>query len=225
VNGVVNTIYATVGAVTGMYALSKYYLSPMHEELSAARHDFFGHTQEKMDDLNGRLAKLTTVPLATKSIYVKDDDKSDAGSESDASDPTELFHRDIGVQTSPPISRNQSSWSLEEMDHSSSTALLASQEAKIASITSSLRDLKFSNDIAANEERKLAAEIDAFDKYLNELSLSSPYYKYQSAFPTWGSQQPTPPSAQDEIEKFKSEIRSMKGALLSTRNFPRTGTT
>jgi hypothetical protein len=207
-----------------MYGLSKYVLDPMHDQLSEARHDFFTHAGTKVDELNGRLSKVVTVPPAKSSTKTKETEVADNASvTSEASDPTELFHRDIGVQTSPPLSRNQSSWSLSESDPTNSSEALARQESRLGSITSTLRDIRFTVDYTSNKEKDVSAQVDAFTKYLNELMDSSPYYKYQSNFPTWNNKDSTTTTT-DEFEKFKTEIRSMKGAMLSTRNFPRGGT-
>jgi hypothetical protein len=195
----------------------------MHQTLSEARHDFFTHAGTKVDEMNGRMSKFVTIP-ATKALVKKKDaeDDDNASVASDASDPTELFHRDIGVQTSPSLSRNQSSWSLSDTDPSTSESL-AHQEARIGSITSILRDIRFSRDSSGNKEKEVSAQIDAYTKYLGDLMYSTPPYKYQNSFPTWNSTS-TAINSNDEIDKFKNEIRSMKGAMLSTRNFPRGGT-
>jgi hypothetical protein len=216
-------MYTTVGAIAGMYGLSRYVLDPMHVQLSEARHDFFTHAGTKVDELNGRLSKVVTVPPGKSSTKAKDSEVPDNASvTSEASDPTELFHRDIGVQTSPPLSRNHSSWSLSESDPTNSTEALARQESRIGSITSTLRDIRFTVDYTGNKEKDVSAQVDAFTKYLNELMDSSPYYKYQNNFPTWNNAS-SATATTDEFDKFKNEIRSMKGAMLSTRNFPRGG--
>jgi hypothetical protein len=206
-----------------MYGLSKYVLSPMHDTLTEARHDFFTHASTKVDEMNDHISKFVTIPTGNAPSKKKDTETDDNVSvTSEASDPTELFHRDIGVQTSPSLSRNQSTWSLSDADPSISD-VLTHQEARIASITTVLRDLQFSRDSSGNKEKDVSVQIDTFTKYLSDLMYSTPYYKYQSNFPTWNSAANTNAS-NDEVDKFKNEIRGMKGALLSTRNFPRGGT-
>jgi hypothetical protein len=203
-----------------MYGLSKYYLNPMHEELSAARHDFFSHAGGKVDELNSKISTFVTVPPSPQVKDKGNDNADNVSVASDASDPTELFHRDIGVQTSPSLSRNQSSASLNDLDAKAINPM-AHQEARISSITASIRDLRFSMDMSGNKEKDVSAQLDAFSKYLNDLMFASPYHKYQSNFPTWNNS--NTPSTDDDMDKFKNEIRSMKGAMLSTRNFPRSG--
>jgi hypothetical protein len=213
-------MYAAAGTFAGIYGLSKYLLNPMHESLSEARHEFFTHTGSKLDELNGRLSKVVTIPpektLAKGKEATVADDVSDI---SEASDPTELFHRDIGVQTSPSLSRKGSSASLSDTDVSNAKNALAKQESKLASITKSLTILRMLHESIVFEEQDASTQIDTFTKYLNDLMYSSPYQQYQGTFPTWGNTN----ASDDELDKFKNEIRSMKGAMLSTRNFPRGG--
>lgn len=192
----------------------------MHEELSAARHDFFSHAGGKVDEFNNRMSKVVTLPPSKQAKEKDSDSADDMSVVSDASDPTELFHRDIGVQTSPSLSRNQSSTSLQDLDPKATTPMVH-QEARLSSITSSIRDLRFSRDMSGNKEKDVGAQLDAFSKYLNDLTFASPYHKYQSNFPTWNNSNST--STDDDMDKFKNEIRGMKGAMLSTRNFPRSG--
>jgi hypothetical protein len=215
---VLNTMYATVGSVAAMYGLSKYVLGPMHEELGTARHDFFSHTSEKLGDLSGRLTKLVSTTPAAKSSLEKGVLADNASDTSGDSDPTELFHRDIGVQTSPPQSRRNSI--SKEDSKEKPTDPLSKQTSRLASISSQVRELERSRTATGGKEKEINDQVDSFTSYLNELMYSSPYYSYKT--PSWTSQ-PASSGANDEFDKFRQEVRSMKGLMLSARNFPRGG--
>ena len=212
-NFILNTMYGTAGAAATMYALSKYVLGPMHEALSEARHDLFGHSAAKVADLNTRLlGVVTTVPALKGKKVVDNTDNVSVSSEE--SDPTELFHRDIGVQTSPPQSRRGS---LSSSDSLSSPAdVLATQENRLKALSMHVRDLEQSRASIGSKEQDVNAQLTSFSQYLNEMMYTSPYYGYKASAPAWSTT-----GVQDEFDKFKAEIRSVKGVMLSTRNFPR----
>lgn len=208
---VLKTIYGTASAAAGMYALSKYMLAPMHQELTDSRHDFFSHTSEQLSDLTSRLRRVVSAaPLKERDSEPRDD----ASVSSDDSDPTELFHRDIATQTTPSLSRSPSIHSVSDLPvstvdlHANRLSNMASQ---IRSLDSSRTD---------TEPDEMQEQLSALSSYLNEMMYASPYYGFKnSAPPTW--QPPGTPTKMDEFDRFKAEIRSMKGVMLSTRNFPR----
>ncbi|KAF2668316.1 hypothetical protein BT63DRAFT_425639 [Microthyrium microscopicum] len=220
-NFLLNTMYGTVGAIAGMYGLSKYYLQPMHQELSEARHEFFGHASSKLDDLTEKLSKVTTLPPKNKPHDDKDANGSDNESDGSDGDPTELFHRDIGVQTSPSLSRPQSSWSIADSQEGTAPDPLSLQTSRIASLASQIRNLEQSRTASGGKEKDISDQLGTFSTYLNELMYSSPYYSYKNTVPTWNNTSSTP---SDEFDRLRQEIRSMKGVMLSARNFPRRGT-
>jgi hypothetical protein len=214
-------MYGTAGAVAGMYALSKYLLGPMHKELSASRHDFFTHSSSKLNEFNEKLSRIVSTPSKKTTGKDKSQEVEENIMDSDEDeDPTELFHRDIGVQTSPPLSRQHSTWSLAD-SHSSSPDALSAQASRLASLSNSIREITQSRTASGGKEKDILDQLDSFSAYLNELTYSSPYYSYKNSVPTWNNIAST--SANDEFDRFRQEIRSMKGVMLSTRNFPRGG--
>jgi hypothetical protein len=215
-NVVLNTLYGTVGAAASMYALSKYVLAPMHEALSESRHDLFVHASSKIEDLNTRLGGMITKIPASKTNDKLPADADNLSVSSDDSDPTELFHRDIGVQTSPQQSRRGSqSSAADSLDTPADP--ITTHENRLKSLSMHIRDLKQSRAINTGTEQDVRAELTSFSAYLNDLLYPSPYYGYRGSTPSWSRTTP-----QDEFDRFKAEIRSTKGALLSTRNFPKT---
>jgi hypothetical protein len=142
------------------------------------------------------------------------DIKSDT---SDDSDPTELFHRDFGTQTSPPLSRSASSSDLSELGPSDA---VSGHENRLKIMASHLKDLQHSNVSLTEKDDDVSKQLTTLTSYLNDLTYSSPYYRYGGSYGGWSGTDTTG-NKDDEIEKFKTEIRGVKGVLLSTRNFPR----
>jgi hypothetical protein len=212
-----NTMYAASGTMAGLYALSKYALEPMHKSLSEARHEFFSFSGEKLDDLNSRIDKLA--PNASKNPTKKTADVADNASEtSEDSDPTELFHRDIGVQTDVELERKTSSWSLQESEEAEKDTV-TKHETRLTNLTKHLRDLEESGNMSDGRETEVHDQLEVFSSYLNDVLYTSPYYSWKNSVPSWGNTQNA--TSNDEFDKFKQEIRSIKGAMLSSRNFPR----
>jgi hypothetical protein len=221
-DNLLNTMYVATGAAAGIYGLSKFVLEPMHKQLSEARHEFFSHSVEKIGDMNGRITKLAPNAKSTTKAADIPDDKSEASVDSD---PTELFHRDIGVQTDDTLTHHASSWSLPGSDAvESSTDPITSQQNRLTSLTTKIRDLQESGNISNGREKEVKDQLDTFVTYLNDIMYASPYYSWKNHVPSWSSTNNAATAAsQDEFDKFKAEIKSIKGAMLSSRNFPRGG--
>jgi hypothetical protein len=215
-------MYTVAGAVAGMYGLSKYILDPMHNSLTEARHDFLTHTSTYLEDFNSRLSQLAPGSPGTKTNKtMEEDDKKSNSGESDDSDPTELFHRDIGVQTSPSLSRQQSSWSLSDAEPQSSADTLSLQESRLKVLATNIRDLEQSASTSTAREKDLSDQITALNEFLMAIALPAAHAKYKNPnYPTWSSLANRPPIG-DELDRFKAEISRTKGLMLSTRNFPR----
>jgi len=194
----------------------------MKDNLNDARHDFFSHTQTHLDELNTKLASMVTSdPTSHPSTKHKGDEAAaDTASEAatEDSDPTELYHRDFGTQTSPSLSRRASSAaSLPSLSATSSkppSDVVTGHENRLRIMVSHLQELVESSSRSSNTAAELQTQTGELSQYLNEFRYSSPYYG--------GSGTAGYPSsrASDGIEAFKAEIRGVKGVLLSARNFP-----
>ncbi|THZ90502.1 hypothetical protein D6C88_04042, partial [Aureobasidium pullulans] len=109
VSRLINATYIAGALTASAYALSKYIIAPMADNLNDARHDLFEHTTDHVTEFNDKLSKLvSTVPSSAKSLPQTPAEFADFDNESITSDPTELFHRDVGTQTSPSLSRRPS---------------------------------------------------------------------------------------------------------------------
>lgn len=200
-----------------MYGLSKYIIAPMAQTLTESRHDFATHTKEKLDELNTRLGDVVSADPANKSKAAVSGVADDV-SETD-SDPTELFHRDFGTQTTPTLSRRPSSSSSADTD-----STVTSHENRLKILTSHLKELEStrSNDNASSDS--LRTKLSDLSSYLSEMSYQNQYYSGMGGLygGTYGLPK-TKDGKDDHIEALKSDIRAVKGVLLSARNFPAGG--
>ena len=98
-------LYATYGisaVAATAWGANKYLVEPMLNSLSESRHDLFHSTLDLLQKLNEKLeANVSTIPAIPSKPRHHDRYTDDDGASSIASDPTELFHRDIATQTSP----------------------------------------------------------------------------------------------------------------------------
>ncbi|PVI03238.1 hypothetical protein DM02DRAFT_717004 [Periconia macrospinosa] len=214
-----NTAYITGGLISTMYGLSKYIIAPMTQNLAEARHEFSTHAHEQLDDLNKRLKDSVSIDPATK-IKTNSSDVADDVSEAD-SDPTELYHRDFGTQTSPGLSRRPSLASTSDEDD-----VVKAHENRLKIITSHLRELQSSNNNDTTSSASLQTKVSDLTTYLSEMSYMNQYYSAGAGGFYSGGYGGLPRSKDgkdDQIEVLRSDIRAVKGVFLSARNFPAGG--
>ncbi|RMZ79557.1 hypothetical protein DV737_g3394, partial [Chaetothyriales sp. CBS 132003] len=138
------TAVAALSALT--WGASKFLVQPMLESMNAARHDLFSATEQSLDSLNTKL-------------------------ESMASDPTELFHRDMATQTSPPKSRTASLASSTNAP-ATAAALVTDQTTKLASLHATLSSLLSSTETHYSETGLLES-VSNFQSLLTTLECDS----------------------------------------------------
>jgi hypothetical protein len=209
----VNTAYVAGGLMASIYGLSKYIIAPMAENLAEARRDFAAHTQEQLVELNKKLGESVSVDPASK-VKKTTSEIGDDISEAD-SDPTELYHRDYGTQTTPNLSRRPS---LADTDaHPTVTA----HEKRLKIISSHLNEIAANRTNSRVSRDSLQTKVSDLTTYLNDMSYQSQYYSSMGGnhWSSYGL-----PSGQDgkkdQIEVLKQDIRAVKGVFLSARNFP-----
>ncbi|KAF9698134.1 hypothetical protein EKO04_003622 [Ascochyta lentis] len=212
----VNTAYVAGGLMATIYGLSKYIIAPMAQNLAEARHDFAVHTQEQLQELNKKLGESVTVDPATKvkkSVSEMGDDISEADS-----DPTELYHRDCGTQTTPNLSRRSS---IAETDaHPTVTA----QEKRLKIISSHLNEIAANRTSSRVSNDSLQTKLSDLTSYLNDMSYQNQYYSSMGGL--YGGSHGLPSGKdgkKDQMEILKQDIRAVKGVFLSARNFPTGG--
>ncbi|KAL6248040.1 hypothetical protein RBB50_005388 [Rhinocladiella similis] len=228
-----NAAYGFAGLATLTYAASTYIVEPMLETLTSARHDVASKALADLEQLNAKLESTVShvpyiPPLASSSSQLK---SSDAISETSSdSDPTELFHRDIATQTSPGRSRSPSLTSQFDLSAQDPTA---SQSTRLRSLHSTLSSLVSSTDSRYSQERlkdtmsEMQGVLDKMSNTYNpfQTEFSTPSFPGASYTGPGGSgaiedKNKTKKASDNEAQKFRAEIRALKGAFLSSRNFP-----
>jgi hypothetical protein len=202
--------------MASIYGLSKFIIAPMTQTLASKRQDFASHTQSQLKDLNERLGRAVSIDPTSKAKAVADaaDDISEADS-----DPTELYHRDYGTQTTPTLSRRSSSASPDNDAHPTVTA----HENRLKIITSHLQEIETNRTASSASRDSLKTKVSDLSTYLSEMSYQNQYYSnmgfYGSSYTLPGAKD----GKKDQIEVLKNDIRAVKGVFLSARNFPAGG--
>jgi hypothetical protein len=188
-----------------IYGFSKYIIAPMRQDLTDSRHEFATHTQEQLVEFNKRLGEVVSVDPATKS-------------EAD-SDPTELYHRDYGTQTTPQLSRRPSTSNATDLE-----PMVTAHEKRLQIIKSHLQELETTRSSNTSSGDSLQTGVSDLTTYLSEMSYQSQHYSSMNGF--YGANYGMPGAKDgknDQIDVLKNDIRAVKGVFLSARNFPTGG--
>ncbi|KAM0701137.1 hypothetical protein Q7P35_011498 [Cladosporium inversicolor] len=216
---ILNATYIASAIAAVAYGASTFLVKPMAASLTDARHDFASHGQSKIDEFNERLSKLVSKIPAPKST-TEDAENDDA--ESVASDPTELFHRDIGTQTSPAISPPPSTANAQLGTHTTADK----QNERLAIIKSHLDEMLAGVQAGEQPAKDRLEETNKLRHHLDNMM-----YRVQTSN-MWNSgfgggfsnDSKAGTEAVDAIEEVKKEIRGVKGVLLSAKRFAPVGT-
>ncbi|KAK0275592.1 hypothetical protein LTR35_010862 [Friedmanniomyces endolithicus] len=227
---VVNAAYLAGAIATLVYGASTFLFKPMTETLTASRHDFAAHSQGKLDDFNERLTKLVS-KIPSTDVATPAPDVEINETDSVVSDPTELYHRDMGTQTSPLPSRRPSDPFLPPTSEPSARDKdpTTHQSTTLATISTHMNDLLTSlstNQGAANKDR--TAEVDKLRHSLDNMLYGGSHAVYDSGGGGWGQggdswkygKKEEEGGGNKAMEELKKEIRGVKGVLLSARRFP-----
>ena len=193
--------YVAGGAAAAMYGLNNYLLQPMAESMSSARHSFFETAQSATSRLN---EKLCTVVSKIPDVVEGAEEDSE-----DGEDPSRYFTRTIATQTLPE----------SEVAAQSDTKIivkpvLQEHSTNLTKLNGLLVDAEH---VGTDTLSSLDQSVNGLTQYLNELPTFGKTGVTQAA----GSTGTTP----DAIIKVRSEIKAVKGTLLSARNFPSLATT
>lgn len=207
-NGLLNTLYACVGFSTLVYGASKYVVAPMVDQLNHSRGEIQETAASQLDLLITQLEKtVSVIPPQASSAAATHQIEEESDSEED---PAEMFHRDIGTQTSFPSVTPK----IKDAAHEAPvTTQHATRLAKLAKSISGLRD-----DVQAQSTsfEGMKAQLDAFHDDLDAMTFNQDVGS--SAYEMFGAPRKTEPN--DEIRAVRDNIRRIKGVLLSTRTFP-----
>jgi len=195
------TLYLFSGFSAILYGTNNYLVTPMITQLTESRLSLFAGVSQNLHNLLEKLEPLVSeLPLSRK-ISIEDVDSEDE-------DPTEMFHRDIGVQTSPPRSRSASPTRL--------TPALE-QTNRLNGLNKSLTGLLEESASEGQENSDLSTSIGVLREYLDGLAYVTPSFTYGAGGYGFGA---TGGKEDDEISRAKANIRGVKGVLLSARSFP-----
>ncbi|EXJ82638.1 hypothetical protein A1O3_06451 [Capronia epimyces CBS 606.96] len=218
-----NAMYVFAGVSALTYGASEYIVRPMLETLTQARHELAETAKADLETLSQKLeSTVSHVPYFASSTILQKKKEQDDDLDSIDSDPTELFHRDIATQTSPLRSRSSSASSLPDASAHDPTV---AQASRLKSLHGNLSSLLTSTTTHFSQDR-LKDQMSQFQAVLDKLEASyNPFQiDYGSSFATYGvtddKNKPKNPASDSQASKFKAEIRSFKGTLLSSRNFP-----
>ena len=221
------TLYGAAGLAASVYGASEYFVKPMVANLTSARHSLAETTQTNLEKLNEKLEQnVSTIPPHPHSASTDKPEEVEDETDSVTSDPTELFHRDVATQTSPESSET----SLAEGKPSAETAVpdpkaaVSTHATRLETIHSHLREFTDSDGGSNDADDVMRMRLNEMRHYLDGLIYSNPAYSVAGygAYSSVDSSKPTGVGSgeEDAITSFKSEIRGVKGALLSARNFP-----
>ncbi|OXV11434.1 hypothetical protein Egran_00806 [Elaphomyces granulatus] len=227
---VLYTLYGTTALATSIYSMSEYVVTPMRKRLNGARHELAEAAQENLHRLNEKLEQnVSTIPSSRESGDQGGPNAvEDSGSVT--SDPTELFHRDFATQTTPGLSRVASVDSLHVDANTSineETSPINSHLNRLETITSCLHGFLEDENATKAIDDTVQVRLSEFRAYLDGLMygsgssyLNNPVFGIYSGDTRGVSINPAGRGEDDAISNFKAEIRAVKGALLSARNFP-----
>ncbi|KAF3388869.1 hypothetical protein F1880_003885 [Penicillium rolfsii] len=232
------TIYGAAGLGVSIYGASEYFVKPMLATLTSARLDLASTAKENLEKLNEKLEQtVSVIPanlIARKNKGIEEGDEDSSDTDSIISDPTELFHRDIGTQTTPDVSttsRSSSSKDPAETAADAPTIAVNKHLTRLESIQSSLKEInEFERDSSTLDD-SMRTRLTDLHHYLDGLMYATPSYTTTTAGfgglysgnTSTGSDSSSSgvrKAEEDAIASFKAEIRGVKGALLSARNFP-----
>ncbi|KAE9375848.1 hypothetical protein N431DRAFT_403859 [Stipitochalara longipes BDJ] len=203
------TLYLFSGLSALLYGTNTYLLTPMLATLTESRISLASTASSNLTKLITRLE--TMVSEIPPTVGQTHQEHKEEDSESDE-DPTELFHRDIGVQTSPPASESGS------RPTSPTPTTLADQTSRLKTLTESLNGLIEDSTSEGHDVAELEATIEVLKEYLEGMAFVAPSYNFGGGAGYGSSREGK--EADDEISRVKMGIKSMKGVLLSARSFP-----
>ncbi|CZR52884.1 uncharacterized protein PAC_02761 [Phialocephala subalpina] len=206
-NRLLTTLYLFSGLSALLYGTHTYLITPMVVSLTESRLSLADTSKTNLEKF---ITKLEAVVSEIPSEPIKRHEHED-GESSDDEDPTELFHRDIGIQTSPPRSR-PSSPAPDTPD-----SVLGRQTSRLSKLKESLQGLVEDSTSEGHDVTELEGTIGVLREYLDGMAFVTPSYGYGGYGGSGGS---GTKEENDEISKVKASIRGVKGVLLSARSFP-----
>ncbi|KAH8699268.1 peroxisomal membrane anchor protein conserved region-domain-containing protein [Talaromyces proteolyticus] len=235
-HGLLYTLYAAAGLGATIYGSSEFLVKPMLKTLTEYRHELAESALSNLATLNEKLEQNVSQvpPYTTSKSKSGDNDDVDDGddTESITSDPTELFHRDVATQTSADLMTDEAATKNDpSSSEESNTKVIDTHTQSLSVLTSHLKEFLSDHTSSREVDDSARDKISDLQSYLDGLtySSSSSYLGGNSMYNIYGSSGgdanrnrsgSTGRKEEDAIATFKAEIRGVKGALLSARNFP-----
>ncbi|KAG6067250.1 hypothetical protein E4U32_004258 [Claviceps aff. humidiphila group G2b] len=218
-DGILSTIYGFAGLSTLLYGTSKFLIAPMVETTTDARSQLYRTTGQKLDSLVAQLEKTVSVIPSTATTRPSSSRHGGASEgSSDDEDPTEMFHRDIGTQTSSVLEKTAPAAAAAEGRSLSSPvgSAIDGQADRLTGLTKSLAVLR--DQLRAQSEgfQDVKTVLGVFRDSLDGMTYGNG--TFVGGYDIYGSTKKKEP--EDEIRKVRDNIRRLKGLLLSTRTFP-----
>ncbi|KAI9643001.1 hypothetical protein NHQ30_008735 [Ciborinia camelliae] len=205
-----------------LHGTNTFLIRPMLNTLTESRLSLSSATLNNLQKLIHKLEKSVSEIPPTYHLHkplLPEYLDSDAGSV--ISDPTELFHRDIGVQTSIPSSPIQTPSSPSLISHANTGANTTTiQTSRLTTLQSSLSSLLEDSSYESSTTEELETRMSMLKEYLQGLAFPTPTYGYGVGGFGGVDRNGNDKAGEDEIAKVKREIRGVKGVLLSARSFP-----
>ncbi|TVY15440.1 hypothetical protein LARI1_G005951 [Lachnellula arida] len=174
----------------------------MLASLTTSRLSLASTASQNLSKLIAKLeAAVSTIPETQQPPV----DKTEAEEEDE--DPTELFHRDIGVQTSPPHSRS-----------GSVSPAPPSLVQRLQMMKTHLQEIQADSTKEGENTGELETTVGVLREYLDGMAYTAPSYAGNYGFV--GAAGAGGKDEDDEIGRVKAGIRGVKGVLLSARSFP-----
>lgn len=183
----------------------------MLASLTTSRLSLAETTTENLQKLINKLESVVSEVPPPKNGTLEVEREEDGESDED---PTELFHRDIGVQTSLPTSPSLSRPATPGLQ----ATHLDDQTARLTSLNTMISGLVEGSTTEGHEINDLSTTIGILREYLEGLAYVAPTYGYASSYGGLGGS--SVKDQDDEIGRVKASIRGVKGVLLSARSFP-----
>lgn len=231
---VLYTLYGTAALATSIYSMSEYVVTPMRKCLNGARHELAETVQENLRRLNEKLEQNVSIVPSSRELGDQTGAEAANADDSDSvtSDPMELFHRDIATQTTPGLSRVAS---VDSFFVGANTSVNKAMPAvnnhinRLETISSCLHGFLEDENATKTINGTVQFRLSEFRAYLDGLTYSSTSSYLNPVFSIYGgdtrgvsvgSAAGVSRGEDDAVSNFKAEIRAIKGALLSARNFP-----
>jgi hypothetical protein len=213
----ITTLYLFSSLSALLYGTNTYLLTPMIASLTTSRLSLAETASSNLQKLITQLEGMVSEIPATTNPTGLDADREDV--DSDDEDPAEMFHRDIGVQTSLPTSPHPSRPSSPSP---TSKTVIADQATRLTGLKSALQGLVEDSSSEGHDVTELEGTIGVLREYLDGMAyVATPSYGYgglsgYSGAGGYGANK----EVDDEISRVKAGIRGVKGVMLSARSFP-----